>query len=200
MGMANAFVEQCKAVYADLKAAQDARLEAWAVGYEGDEALFFKNEDRVLFKDVIVAVAHEWRVRKADELREVEFWQAREREFFAVEFEPAADEVEDAGAAVFRTRSAALAFAFLAARVAGRGAAVAVVPVAVAVLVAGVRVVVRLAGRPAVIRNRGDPGRRSTGDPVGTRGHILGTNGVNPCTTVSLRKLNTRSSSRIFDN
>ncbi|AXQ65153.1 hypothetical protein SEA_SCHMIDT_31 [Gordonia phage Schmidt] len=114
--MANAFVEHCKAVYADLKAAQDARLEAWAVGYAGDESLFWENEDRVLYKDVLVAVAAEWRARKDAELAELEYWLAREAEFFAVELEPAEVELEAADAAVFRTRSGALAAALLAGR------------------------------------------------------------------------------------
>lgn len=115
--MANAFVEACKATYADLKAIQDARVEAWAIGYEADEALYFSEiKPRVTFKQVMVDVAREWRARKAEARAEVEFWQAREAEFFAADFEPEVER-EDATTAVFRTRNGALMFALLAARV-----------------------------------------------------------------------------------
>ncbi|AKC03055.1 heat shock protein [Gordonia phage Gsput1] len=115
--MANAFVEACKATYADLKAIQDARVEAWAIGYEADEALYFSEiEPRVTFKQVMVDVAREWRARKAEARAEVECWQAREAEFFAADFEPEVER-EDATTAVFRTRNGALMFALLAARV-----------------------------------------------------------------------------------
>ncbi|URM87337.1 hypothetical protein SEA_BANQUO_6 [Gordonia phage Banquo] len=119
--MANAFVETVKATYADLKAIQDANVEAWAVGYEADEALYYSEvEPRVTYKDVLIAVAREWRARKAEARAEAEYWEAREREHFAPLADPAVAEADPA-TAVFRTRNGARMAALLAARAVARG-------------------------------------------------------------------------------
>ncbi|QKO02927.1 hypothetical protein KDJ61_gp06 [Gordonia phage TZGordon] len=119
--MANAFVETCKATYAELKAIQDAKVEEWAIGYESDEELYYSEiEPRVTFKSVMVAVAREWRARKAEARAEAEYWEAREREHFAHLSDPAVAE-SDPATAVFRTRNGALAAALLAVRAIARG-------------------------------------------------------------------------------
>lgn len=103
--MANAFIERCKVVYAEMVAVQRARMEEWCIGYETEEALFYSEvEPRVLWRDVLRRVGCEWRAECDAELREREYWDVREAEFFAHEFEP----VDVVPVGVHRSRAAAM--------------------------------------------------------------------------------------------
>lgn len=58
----NRFVQFCVDTYYTLLNAQRERMESICLGYDTEEKIYFdKVEPKVLYKDVIIACAREWR-------------------------------------------------------------------------------------------------------------------------------------------
>ncbi len=58
----NRFVQFCVDTYYALRDVQRARMESWCIGYDTEESIYFdKIERKVLYKDIIIACAREWR-------------------------------------------------------------------------------------------------------------------------------------------
>lgn len=74
--MANAFVERCKASYYAARDAQMQRCDEYAVGYGTDRRDYFDRvEPRILYRDVVRAVALELRTEREAERADLERWQ-----------------------------------------------------------------------------------------------------------------------------
>lgn len=62
--MPNQFIQEAKALYEELRAVQDARIESYSVGYERERRLYFSEvEPAVRLADCLKAVAREYRHR-----------------------------------------------------------------------------------------------------------------------------------------
>lgn len=62
----NPYIREARELYGDLVDQQRARMETYCVGYDTEEADYFREvEPRIRFDDVLKAVAREWRMREA---------------------------------------------------------------------------------------------------------------------------------------
>lgn len=64
----NAYITECIDLYRELKAEQDVRAESECVGYETEEADYFREvEPRITYREVLERVSAEWKARQLAE-------------------------------------------------------------------------------------------------------------------------------------